>query len=55
MLESGWGKAAIGNNLFGMTVGSSWTVNGNWSLLARSFQRLTKSLMRLNALFLLLH
>ena len=25
MLESGWGKAAIGNNLFGMTVGSSWT------------------------------
>ena len=24
MLESGWGKSAIGNNLFGMTVGSSW-------------------------------
>lgn len=24
MLESGWGDRAIGNNLFGMTVGSSW-------------------------------
>ncbi len=24
-LESGWGKAAIGNNLFGITKGSSWT------------------------------
>lgn len=24
MLESGWGRSAIGNNLFGMTVGSSW-------------------------------
>lgn len=24
MLESGWGDKAIGNNLFGMTVGSSW-------------------------------
>lgn len=24
-LESGWGKSAIGNNLFGITKGSSWT------------------------------
>lgn len=24
-LESGWGKAAIGNNLFGITRGSSWS------------------------------
>lgn len=24
-LESGWGKAAIGNNLFGITKGSKWT------------------------------
>ena len=24
-LESGWGKSAIGNNLFGITTGSSWT------------------------------
>lgn len=23
-LESGWGKSAIGNNLFGITKGSSW-------------------------------
>ena len=25
MLETGWGKSKIGNNIFGMTVGSSWT------------------------------
>lgn len=24
-LESGWGKSAIGNNLFGITIGSKWT------------------------------
>lgn len=24
-LESGWGKSAIGNNLFGITKGSSWS------------------------------
>lgn len=24
-LESGWGKSAIGNNLFGITTGSEWT------------------------------
>lgn len=24
-LETGWGKSAIGNNLFGITKGSSWT------------------------------
>lgn len=24
-LESGWGKAAIGNNLFGITAGDKWT------------------------------
>ena len=24
-LESGWGKSAIGNNLFGITKGSTWT------------------------------
>jgi len=24
-LESGWGRSAIGNNLFGITVGRSWT------------------------------
>ncbi|HAT62247.1 MAG TPA: flagellar biosynthesis protein FlgJ [Prevotella sp.] len=24
MLESGWGNSTIGNNLFGMTVGSNW-------------------------------
>lgn len=24
MLESGWGERAIGHNIFGMTVGSSW-------------------------------
>lgn len=25
MLETGWGKSKIGNNIFGMTVGNSWT------------------------------
>lgn len=25
MLESAWGARAIGNNIFGMTAGSSWT------------------------------
>ena len=30
-LESGWGKSGIGNNLFGITKGSSWTGRSSWS------------------------
>ena len=28
-LESGWGKSGIGNNLFGITKGSSWNTTYN--------------------------